>query len=283
MEKWGKMMNFIPGFKALPRTEEAPALWLIFHNNLLLVAKDAPAPFPVREVAAFTDRLTLIRYLGTVDGNNCYTAQWIGTEVPAEFSGYSLRQLYGEFGEDWYQLAGRAAHLNYWTANHRFCGKCGAVTVDSAEEVARVCTACGFIAYPRIAPAVIVAVVKEGQILLAQGVRFSGNFYSVIAGFVEPGETLEECVRREIREETGIEVANIRYFASQPWPFPDSLMVAFTAEYAGGELVIDPKELVTAGWFTPDQLPEIPGKMSIARSLIDWFVNCAAMKKSISK
>ncbi|MFH1481427.1 MAG: NAD(+) diphosphatase, partial [Pseudomonadota bacterium] len=125
--------------------------------------------------------------------------------------------------------------------------------------------------YPRLSPAIIVAVLKNDQILLAHSQRFPGQFYSVLAGFVEPGETLEECVQREVHEEVGITVKNIRYFGSQPWPFPDSLMIAFTAEYAGGEIRIDKSELTDAGWFSADHLPAVPSRISIARQLIDWF------------
>ena len=121
-------------------------------------------------------------------------------------------------------------------------------------------------------PAVIVAVIKGNQILLAHSKRFPAKFYSVLAGFVEPGETLEECIHREILEEVGVTVKNIRYFGSQPWPFPNSLMVAFTADYAGGKISIDGNEIMDAGWFTADNLPPIPAKISIARRLIDWFV-----------
>ena len=118
----------------------------------------------------------------------------------------------------------------------------------------------------------IVLVENEGRVLLAWGKRFAAPFYSVLAGFVEPGESLEDAVHREIAEEVGIKVRNVRYFGSQPWPFPDSLMVGFTADYAGGEIRIDPEEIVEAGWFDPADLPMIPGKVSIARKLIDWFV-----------
>lgn len=276
-------MNFRPGITATPGTESASALWVVFHNNNLLVTKENLGQLPTWKMSEVREQLTMFRYLGTLDGRNCYTGQWNREDLPEELTACNLRQLYGKLEEGLFQLAGRAAHLNYWAANHCFCGRCGAATVDSTEELARVCTVCGFVIYPRIAPAIIVAVVREGQILLARGIRFTGCLYSVIAGFVEPGETLEECVRREIREETGVEVCNIRYFASQPWPFPDSLMVAYTAEYAGGELVIDPKELVAAGWFGPENLPEVPGKMSIARALIDWFVQDWAAKGKRSK
>ena len=137
-----------------------------------------------------------------------------------------------------------------------------------------ICPACEIHFYPRISPAVIVAVVKDGRILLANSRRFQSVFFSVLAGFVEAGETFEECVHREIREEVGIEVKSLRYFGSQPWPFPNTLMVGFTAEYAGGDIVVEEKELVRAAWFDPEEVRElnIPNNWTISRRLIDWFL-----------
>jgi NAD+ diphosphatase len=159
-----------------------------------------------------------------------------------------------------------------WDRGHKFCGQCGKLTESKKDERAKICPSCGLSAYPRLSPAVIVAVVKGDRLLLGTSKRFRADFWSVLAGFVEPGETLEECVVREVREEVGILVENVHYFGSQPWPFPDSLMVGFTAEYAAGEITVDQTELTDANWFTADDLPRIPPKVSIARRLIDWFV-----------
>ncbi len=167
-----------------------------------------------------------------------------------------------------------------WDLSHRFCGRCGAATVLKEGEQARECPACRSLSYPRISPAVIVAVVRGDRILLARAARSPPGLYSVLAGYVEPGETLEECVRREVREETGIEVANLRYFASQPWPFPHSLMIAFTAEHASGEIAVDGVEILDAGWYRADGLPGIPGPMTVARRLIDWFCEASREKGS---
>ncbi len=169
-------------------------------------------------------------------------------------------------------IAGRANQLLYWHQTHQYCGRCGHVTQDKTDERAKRCPQCKQINYPRLSPAVIVAILKDNQILLARNRRFKLPFYSVLAGFVEPGESLEECVKREIKEEVGITVKNIRYFGSQPWPFPDSLMIAFVAEYAAGEIVVDRLEIMDAGWFSKENLPNIPPSISIARQLIDWFV-----------
>jgi len=160
-----------------------------------------------------------------------------------------------------------------WDRNHQYCGRCGSATADRQEERAKICPRCGLTAYPRISPAVIVAITRGEKILLARAHRFPYAMYSVIAGFVEAGESLEQCVRREIAEEVGITVKNLRYFGSQSWPFPNSLMVAFTAEHAGGEIRIDPSEIMDARWFTAADLPRIPDKASISRRLIDWFVD----------
>jgi NAD+ diphosphatase len=170
-------------------------------------------------------------------------------------------------------VAGCATQLTRWDRIHRFCGQCGKPAEDQTDERAKTCPRCNLTFYPRLSPAVIVAVVREDRLLLARSTRFPYNFYSVLAGFVEPGETLEECVVREVREEAGILVKNVRYFGSQPWPFPDSLMLGFIAEYAEGEIKINESEIADADWFTADALPNIPPKVSIARSLIDWYVD----------
>lgn len=215
--------------------------------------------------------------LGTLDRIPCYSAELPDDAVPPD--GYSfagLRRLFGLLDDTMLGIAVRAKQIVAWDQTHQFCGRCATPTHLADDERARVCPACGLTNFPRIAPAVIVAVTKGDELLLARAQRFPQGFYSVLAGFVEAGETLEECVRREIREEAGVEVKNIRYFGSQAWPFPHSLMIGFTAEYAGGEITPDPSEIADAGWFRPDRFPQIPEKISIARSLIDWFVESRA-------
>jgi NAD+ diphosphatase len=187
-----------------------------------------------------------------------------------------LRQLFGKVPELHWTVAGRAEQIVGWARAHRFCGRCGGPTEGVAGDRARRCPACGLLSYPRLSPATITRVTRgehDEEILLAHGRQFPGRFFSVLAGFVEPGESLEQCVAREITEETGIAVSDIRYHGSQPWPFPHSLMIGFTARYASGDLVIQELELVEAGWFTADALPPCPrGGMSIAGWLIDdWL------------
>jgi NAD+ diphosphatase len=214
------------------------------------------------------------QFLGRLDGTPCYAVEvGDGFSAPEGMEFVNLRRLFAEYGELFFRIAGIASELVTWDRTHRFCGACGTLNEESTVERAKVCPKCGLMQFPRISPAIIVAIVKGDRILLARGARFRNtDMFSVLAGYVESGETLEECVEREVREEVGIEIGNINYFASQPWPFPHSLMVGFTAEHRAGEIVEDREEILEAGWFTADKLPKIPEKPSIARRLIDWFV-----------
>lgn len=212
-------------------------------------------------------------YLGKLDGADVFASSWPDDRSSAEaFEVRGLRTLHGALGEERWGVAGRASQLVEWASTHRYCGRCAAPTERVAREWCMRCPACKLTAYPRIAPAIIVLVRRGDEALLARGTRFPAAFYSTLAGFSEPGETLEETLAREVREEVGVEVKNPRYFGSQSWPFPHSLMVGFTADWASGELVIDPSEIVDAGWYRADALPMVPPKLSIARRLIDAWV-----------
>ena len=212
-------------------------------------------------------------YLGELDGVPCRSAELPDEQEPPEGMAFrTLRDLYSRIDEELWTLAGRAAQLVEWDRTHIHCGRCGTPTEHAPGERARRCPVCGYAAFPRLSPAVIVRVTRGEEILLARSVRFPGGMYSVLAGFVEPGESLEECVARELEEEVGIEVGDIAYFSSQPWPFPHSLMIGFTATWLSGDLRIEEAELVDARWFVRDDLPELPGRLSIARRLIDdWL------------
>jgi NAD+ diphosphatase len=168
-------------------------------------------------------------------------------------------------------IAARAAMVLEWDRNHQYCGSCGNPTIVLDNERAKQCPNCGLVAYPRVSPAVIVLVERGNDVLLARGAHLTTGMYALIAGFVEAGESLEDAVHREIREEVGIEVTDIRYFGSQPWPFPHQLMVGFTAQYASGSIKVEPSELQDAKFFSPDAMPPIPPRLSIARRLIDAY------------
>jgi NAD+ diphosphatase len=271
-------MPFVSSFIS-PGEYGEPAWWFIFQKDGLLVhgsGREVRIP-RVPEPGSLGVTPVLRQYMGTLDGEHCYACEMDARDaVPGGMTGMSLRALFGLVPDDLFWVAVRASMIMYWDGTSRFCGRCGQPATLRDDERVKVCTACGFKMYPRISPAVIVAVIKDRHILLGRSTRFPQSFYSVLAGFVEPGETFEDCIKREVREETGIDVKNIRYFSNQPWPFPDSLMIGFTAEYAGGEIRVDGEEVVDAGWFSADNLPEIPGKVSIARRLIDWFVETSA-------
>jgi NAD+ diphosphatase len=251
------------------------AWWFIFKGHRLLTYNDhgtMSVPF-LRDVGGLQLNSLRIQSLGRINDAQCFAAELPETvEAPQDMAFYGLRGLFGALDENLYGMAIRALGLINWDRTSQFCSQCGAKIESRAGIPGKECTGCGFISFPRISPAVIVLVEKGNKLLLARASRFKEDIYSVIAGFVEPGETLEDVVRREVKEETGIDVREIRYFGSQPWPFPDSLMIGFTARYAGGEIRIDGDEIVEAQWFDVNNLPSIPGKISIARSLIDWFI-----------
>ena len=180
-----------------------------------------------------------------------------------------LRQSYYKLPWELYLKAGKCAELVYWNQNTKFCGVCGA-PMKLHTAISKRCENCGKEIWPQVAPAVIVRITRgDDEILMARARNFRSDFYGLIAGFVETGETLEEAVVREVKEETGLEVKNIRYFASQPWPYPSGVMVGFTADYAGGDIHIQHEELQNVAWFHRDHLPKLPEKLSIARRLID--------------
>ncbi len=267
-------MHFVGSLNP-PQGAEGPSWWFIFSGQKVLVeAGPAEARLPLiqRPSNLGLNPLRTI-YLGTLDGVPCRIGEIAAeSQLPQGMTLVGLRQLFGAVGEDLFRVAGRAFQTLEFERNHQCCGRCGGPTEDKENERAKVCPRCGLAVFPRMSPAMIVAVRDGDRILLARAARFPEGLFSVLAGFVEPGESLEQCVQREVREEVGVEVRSIRYFGSQPWPFPNSLMVAFTAEYAGGEIRIDGAEIVDAGWFTAESLPAIPEKISIARRLIDAFV-----------
>ncbi len=220
------------------------------------------APFITREL-----------FVGAENGKR-WTVCRVSSDCPepGEWRFTHMRGLLVGMTRAQFDLLGRAVHLLHWDETTQFCGCCGTKNEWSSESEAKLCPACGYESFPRVAPAVIVAVTKGDQILLARGTRFTLPIYSVLAGFVEPGETLEDCVKREIFEEVGIRVTNIRYFDSQPWPFPNSLMIGFFADYESGEITMQDGEILEADWYTADAMPPGPMRLSIARRLIDAFV-----------
>jgi NAD+ diphosphatase len=204
----------------------------------------------------------------------CWAAELAeGAETPAGLSWAGLRALYTVLDDAHFALAGRALQLVAWDRTHQFCGRCGTPTQAKPDERARICPTCKLTAYPRLAPAVMALVHRRNQgkneLLLGRSPHFPAGMYSALAGFVEPGESLEQCLAREVFEEVGVRIGNVRYFASQPWPFPHSLMIAFVCEWREGEIAPQASEIEDAKWFDVLQLPKLPSRISIARRLID--------------
>lgn len=265
---------------------DADGLWFVFHGDRLLVELGPPDPRPtddprVRERPSWA-RLPLLKnnnrlwsepvrtlYLGELARLACWAAEVPSGEAPAGHGWVGLRALFSVLEDTHFALAGRALQLVQWDRDHQFCGRCGGPTEPRAEERVRVCTACKLSAYPRVAPAVMALVRRGRELLLGRSPHFPAGMYSALAGFVEPGETLEQCVAREVAEEVGVQVAGLRYFASQSWPFPHSLMIAFVCDWVEGEIRPEEGEIEAADWFDVLQLPKLPSKISIARRLID--------------
>lgn len=251
--------------------------WLFVFNSTKMLIKtgiDNPS-IPTSEDFKGTELVFVFKqYLGELEGCPSYCMEVDDTFTPPEGMLFrDLRSLLGEIEEDIFLLAGRAFQIVNWNRMHKFCGKCGIPTEALQNELAKKCPSCGSVFYPRISPAVIVAIVRGDEILLAHNKNFRQNWYSVIAGFMEPGETFEDCIIREVMEEVGIRVKNIKYFDSQPWPFPDSLMVGFTAEHESGEISVDGKEIEDAAWYRRDNLPQKPTVASIAGRLIEFVIH----------
>ncbi|MFZ0547380.1 MAG: NAD(+) diphosphatase [Candidatus Promineifilaceae bacterium] len=266
--------TFIPQVNS-PEHQNEPAFWFAFRNGRLLVEiKDHEAILP-QTPSLNTMNLQPVRqqHLGLLYGQHCYSAELPDeVEAPDGWTFQGLRRLYGLLPDDLFWMAGRAVQIMAWDRDHQFCSRCATPTETHPSDRAKICPNCGLHSYPRLSPAIIVLIERGDQLLLARSHRHPPDRFSVLAGFVEPGETLEEATAREIYEEVGIRVKNIRYFGSQPWPFPNSLMIAFTCQYASGDIVLEEAEMAEAAWFTADNLPKIPPRLSISRQLIDWFV-----------
>ncbi|SCL89050.1 NAD(+) diphosphatase [Sporanaerobacter sp. PP17-6a] len=254
-------------------------LYFIFNNGKIAVNKSKKIiKIPTgKDISEMGLNIKNPMYIGSFDNINCFG----GTceNIPSGFKNLEaigLRELSYLVEKELYLIAAKVFLLINWEKDHRYCGRCGSLMErkKNKNERALICPKCGFTTWPRTSPAIIVAVTKEDKLLLAHNKNFENGRYSVIAGFVEMGETFEQCVKREVFEETRIEIKNIKYFGNQPWPFPNSMMIGFTAEYLSGEIKEDGDEIVTAGWFRKE---EICGKYnksnSIGSQLIENFIN----------
>ncbi|MCC6246717.1 MAG: NAD(+) diphosphatase [Rubrivivax sp.] len=261
-------MLFVPAVQPPVTTSAAAWCFAFVEGQLLLPADEAArfAPQPWPAIEPWLGRSERRHYLGLLEGVDCWALAL--AELPTGWRRVPLRAAMLQFGEPLMALAGRAAQVLEWDRAHRHCGVCGTPTELQPAERARRCPACGHTAYPRISPAMMVLVWREGEVLLARSPHYAPGVYSALAGFVEAGESLEECVHREVAEEVGVRVRELRYFGSQSWPFPHSLMVAYTARWAEGDIVPQAGEIEDARWYPLGALPKIPPRFSISGHLI---------------
>ena len=245
--------------------------WFIFFNDQLLLQKKGETytipysinpPVPIKNVL----EVSLLE-----DMPACTASVDTPLEETAEYLPMGLRASYDYLDPILHKIAGKAYELIYWDQHSRFCPSCGTKTVMQTT-ISKQCPNCKYEIYPVVSPAILVLIRKGDAILLVHARNFRGSFYGLVAGFLETGETLEECVRREVMEETGLEINNITYFGNQPWPYPSNLMVGFIADYVSGTIRLQDEELSEGAFFTKDNLPELPRKLSLARKMIDWWL-----------
>ncbi|MBX3706876.1 MAG: NAD(+) diphosphatase [Pseudomonadales bacterium] len=257
-----------------PATPAQGEAWyfLVMRNQIgCVVERGVPRPVAADEFRWLDVEERARHYLGRYRGHDCYALDCRG-KLPEGYAAVDLRAWLGRVEPPLFYLAGRALQVIEWHNTHQFCGRCGTAMADHGQDRAKVCPECRLVNYPRLSPSIIVLVTRGDEMLLARNANWPTGMYSTLAGFVEPGESIEQTVHREVEEEVGIRVRNLRYLGSQSWPFPNSLMLGFHAEYDSGEIVCQEGEIADARWFRYDELPNVPPATAISRWLIDAFI-----------
>lgn len=268
-----ELSAFEPGVDALAEPTDDDICFVFRRSELLLAPSPDNSALPrFAQLEAVRNCIVRANLIGWFNQRPAFAIEMAEDVVDLYALEYRpLRGAFGALDEQTWMIAGLAAQVVEWDRSHQFCGRCGARTDYLSTERGKRCLACDLVAYPRVSPAVIVIVERGDDVLLARGPHLAAGVYALVAGFVEAGESLEAAVRREIREEVAIEVEDIEYFDSQSWPFPHSLMVGFTAQFASGEIEIERNEIEDARWFSPGDMPRVPPPLSIARKLIDRY------------
>jgi NAD+ diphosphatase len=265
-------LDFTPHHSAPEESSGTPLLFA-FRGRELLVDAEGKLP-TVEQIDAHGVDASRTQYLGRLGEIHCYSAELANDlQPPGDWAFRDLRMLYGSLPPEIHGVAARAVQIVDWDRSHQFCGQCGGATELGGDDRSRRCEKCKIPLYPKLAPAMIVCVERDDEILLARSAHFPPGIFSVLAGFVEVGESVEDAVIREVYEETRIVVDDVRYYSSQPWPYPNSLMLGFNARYKAGEIDCSHDELEDAGWFKADELPNtFPGRISISQWLLeDWI------------
>ena len=268
------IVDFVSGVN--PPDRPGPAWYFVFvGNNLLMRFDEAGQWVPLTEADRdYVEKVAVKQhYMGRLGDHDCVAVE--AAELPGEETS-GLRALFGHSDNLMFSLASRAVQVVDWYKGHQFCGRCGGRNREHTSDRAMICEDCGIHAYPRLSPSIIVLVHRGREALLARNHRFPDGMYSTLAGFVEPGESVEETLVREVKEEVGVNVHKLNYLGSQSWPFPNSLMLGFHAEYESGDIVLQEDEIADAGWFDCDELPNIPGGVAISRWLIDAWLDTVA-------
>ncbi len=253
--------------------DHGDAWYFVFSRGELVVksSQGGPEPITADDFRWFDMEVRSKHFLGHYLNRPCFAVSAEGS--PSEgYSAVGLRAILGRTAQSLFYLAGRAQQVIDWHETHQFCGRCGSTMEQHEYDRAKECPDCGLINYPRISPSIIVLITKGDEMLLARNAAWPNGMYSTLAGFVEPGESIEQTVHREVFEEVGLKLGKLHYFGSQSWPFPNSLMLGFHAEYAGGEIVCQEGEIADAQWFKADNLPQIPPRTAISGWLIQEFV-----------
>ena len=271
---WPTQPDAFESLVAAPAQADAgDALYFAFADDEIVCISQGGVPRPITrdEFRWLGMEVSWKHYLGRWDGRSCYALAVAGA-VPEGFARVGLRAWLGRVDPAFFYLAGRAKQILAWRRDHAHCGRCAAPMQEHATDRAVQCPQCGLTSYPRLSPSIIVLVRKGEEMLLARNARWPAGMFSTLAGFVEPGESIEQTVHREVMEEVGVSVSNLRYLGSQPWPFPNSLMLGFHADYAGGEIVCATDEIADARWFHYSRPPNVPPSTTISGWLIDAFV-----------
>ncbi len=267
--------NFKITSNTLKRSKSNDLYFTFFKGDLLVKKKDDSLNVPaLDEIRKLNIQYENEFFLGEIEEKSCFVIE-ASSEIKLleNFELIHLHDIGELIDEELFLIVGRANQILNWDKTHKFCGKCGSKTENKKDEMAKVCTNCNHVMYPVICPAIIVGITRGDEILLARNKGFKNNMYSLIAGFVEAGEDLKSTVKREVFEEVGIKIKNIKYYNSSPWSFPNSLMIGFFAEYDSGEIRVDGNEIIHADWFKKDNFPNIPKKFTIARKIIDGAID----------
>lgn len=265
--------NFVPNHVLVEEVSGESWFFVFVGNELVCKStQGVPEPITADDFRWFDMEVLGKHFLGHFSGRQCFGVRAKGP-VPEGYAKVGLRALLGRTSLELFYLAGRAQQVVDFYHTHQFCGRCGAAMSNHDADRAMRCGQCKLVNYPRLSPSIIVLVTRGEEMLLARNAAWPQRMYSTLAGFAEAGESIEQTVHREVFEEVGLKVTNLKYFGSQSWPFPNSLMLGFHAEYASGDIVCQPGEIADAQWFTQNNLPATPPKTAISGWLIEEFIS----------